>query len=239
MKKIIRIIREQIKLQRKSYLQLKELEWAHVFHDSIRGKKHLESLPLNIGRWAGNYAFFYILHRALSDFKPEKILEFGLGESTKFVSTFIENYFDNCEHLIIEHNDNWKTLFLEKFNLSNKSIIKILKLSQKDFNNFKYNSYSSIENHITKSFDLYIVDGPLRSQRYSRFDIVTLAQKFASDNEFIIIFDDYERHSEKETAQVLIEVLKKKNIKVKVKEFIGNKSVLVIATSSYEYITTI
>jgi len=238
-KKIIRIIREQIKLQRKSYLQLKELEWAHIFHDSIRGKKALEALPLNIGRWAGNYAFFYVLHRILSDYKPEKILEFGLGESSKFVSTFIDNYSKHCEHVIIEHNEEWKTLFSEKFGLSNNSSIKILPLVEQQFKTFTYNSYSNIQNSITATFDLYIIDGPIRSQRYSRFDIVTLAQNFSTDNQFIILFDDFERDSEKETANELLSVLKQKNIPIHIKEFIGNKSVFVIATSKYKYVTSV
>lgn len=239
MNKFIRIIREQIKLQRKSYLQLKELEWAHIFHDSIRGKNSLEELPLNIGRWAGNYAFFYVLHRILTDFQPKNILEFGLGESTKFISKFIENYAQNTEHVIIEHNEEWKTLFLERFRLSKKSNIKILNLVEETFKTFKYNSYSGIQNDIDSKYDLYVVDGPIRSLRYSRFDIVTLAQKFNLDDQFIILFDDYERDSEKETAQELLKVLKTKNISVKTKEFIGNKSILVIATESYKYITSV
>ncbi|MFS4483042.1 hypothetical protein ACKGJY_08485 [Hyunsoonleella sp. 2307UL5-6] len=239
MKKIIRVIREQIKLQRLSYLQLKELEWAHIFHDSIRGKEPLQNLPLNIGRWAGNYAFFYVLNRILSDFKPKNILEFGLGESTKFTSTFINAYLDECHHLVIEHNKEWKTLFTEKFALSRKSEIKILDLVEKQHKGFNYKSYGTIENQITKTFDLYIVDGPLGSPRYSRFDIVSLAQKFSSHDQFIILFDDYERHSEKETAQELLDLLEKNNIPVKTKEFIGNKSVLVIATSNYKYITSV
>ena len=28
--------------------QTKELEWAHIYHDSIRGKEWLEKLPLNV-----------------------------------------------------------------------------------------------------------------------------------------------------------------------------------------------
>ncbi|SEQ09290.1 hypothetical protein SAMN05421824_1145 [Hyunsoonleella jejuensis] len=239
MKRIIKIIREQIKLQRKSYLQLKELEWAHVFHDSIRGKKPLENLPLNIGRWAGNYAFFYVLHRILSDYKPENILEFGLGESSKFVSTYIDNYSKICEHIIIEHNDEWQTLFLEKFSLSDKSKIKILNLTKQSYKTFEYNSYNNIQDHITKTFDLYIVDGPIKSLRYSRFDIVTLAQNFRSDDQFIILFDDFERDSEKETANELLYVLKQNNISIETREFIGNKSVFVIATSNYKYITSV
>ena len=46
-----------------NFLHTKEIEWAHIYHDSIRGKKPIEELGLNIGRWAGNYSFFYVLNR--------------------------------------------------------------------------------------------------------------------------------------------------------------------------------
>ena len=51
---------QQIALQKQNLLLTQELEWAHVFHDSIKGKPWLENLSLNIGRWAGSYSFFYI-----------------------------------------------------------------------------------------------------------------------------------------------------------------------------------
>ena len=81
-----------------------EIEWAHVYHDSIRDKPYLQNLSLNIGRWAGNYAFFYLLNRILFETKPKRILELGLGESSKLISVYIENILVNSEHLIFEHN---------------------------------------------------------------------------------------------------------------------------------------
>jgi hypothetical protein len=41
-----------------NFLHTKEIEWAHIYHDSIRGKKAIEELELNIVKWAGNYCFF-------------------------------------------------------------------------------------------------------------------------------------------------------------------------------------
>jgi len=82
-KKIKELIKENRANNNKIYLQTKELEWANIFHDSIRGKKHIDDLGLNIGRWAGSYPFFYVLNRILSDYCPSSILEFGLAESSK------------------------------------------------------------------------------------------------------------------------------------------------------------
>jgi len=97
---------------REIILQNKEIIWSQIFHDSIRNKTSLKNLPLNIGRWAGNYSLFYVLFRILNDFKPKKILELGLGESSKFISVFIQNYLNDSIHLIIEQDESWKNNFV-------------------------------------------------------------------------------------------------------------------------------
>jgi hypothetical protein len=238
-KKIKKIINETIKLQKLSFLQLKELEWAHIYHDSIRGIKPLEDLPLNIGRWAGNYTFFYIVNRILTDYKPQSILEFGLGESTKFISTFLEHYLLESNHIIVEHDKNWKKIFLNQFKLSNRSEIKLFDKVEKNINGFKSNCYDNIESSIQKKHDLYIIDGPFGSEHYSRYDIVNIAKGFSKKDEFIIIMDDYNRKGEAETTKDLLEFFKKSNIKIYKKVYIGNKSICVIATDRYRYATSL
>jgi hypothetical protein len=86
---------------------------------------------------------------------------------------------------------------------------------------------------------LYIIDGPIGTSNYSRFDIVNLAAKFSKDSEFIILLDDYERNGEKETGEELLHTLNRLGINFTFKEFQGNKSVLVIATEKYKYITSV
>lgn len=39
-------------------LQTREIEWANIYHDSIRGKKPIEELALYVGRWGGELFFF-------------------------------------------------------------------------------------------------------------------------------------------------------------------------------------
>ena len=69
---------KQKKIQTDIKKQTLELVWAHRYHDSIRGSEFLEKLPLNIGRWAGNYTFFYVLSRTLMEYKPLKLIEWVL-----------------------------------------------------------------------------------------------------------------------------------------------------------------
>jgi len=238
-KRIKEVIKQNKERQKKIIAQNEELLWANVFHDSIRGKKAIEDLPLNIGRWAGNYSFFYVLNRILNDYQPKRILEFGLGESSKFVSVYLDNYLINSEHLIIEQDDNWRITFENKFILSLRSLIKVLPLIKKKYKECDFNGYENIENTITSAFDLYLIDGPFGSSNYSRFDIFTLVQKLSNKDEFIILIDDYDRHGEKQTVNELLKMFKNKEMNVFTATYTGMKDVIVIGTEKYKYITSL
>ncbi|WP_298541255.1 hypothetical protein [uncultured Aquimarina sp.] len=219
--------------------QTKELEWAHIYHDSIRDKGWINSLSLNIGRWAGNYPFFYILNRILNDYKPKEILELGLGESSKFISTYLDNYLMESTHTIIEQDNNWKNNFNDRFTLSTRSSVHILPLQKKNINGFKFNGYEKIEEFITKKYDLYLVDGPLGSSYYSRYDIVNIVKKMNKNDEFILILDDVNRDGEKQTFNELKKLFKEKEIDIHIGQYGGMKSVAVIGTKKYRFVESL
>lgn len=219
--------------------QAKEVEWAAIYHDSIRGKKWLEELPINVGRWAGNYSFFYVLNRILNDYKPKKILELGLGESSKVISAYIDNYLTETSHLIIEQDENWATSFKEKFTLSKNSTIEVLPLKQCIINNFNVNSYNNFAKKITDTFDLYVVDGPFGSDRFSRYDIISLVKKFKPSHEFIILFDDTNRKGEFETCEEIKSILEQNKINFFAGYYEGIKGSTIIASEKYKYATSL
>jgi hypothetical protein len=237
-KEIKSLIQESKRNQRQILQQGQELEWAHVYHDSIRGKQWLQDLPLNIGRWAGNYSFFYVLNRILNDYKPKAILELGLGESTKFISTYLDHYLVDTKHLVIEQDENWKNIFMERFSLSPRTEIVICPLEKLVVKGFETNSYQNFSSEVNKNFDLYLVDGPFGSSRYSRYDIMSIADGFKPQDQFVIIMDDYNRQGEKDTVADLFALFKQKNITLFHNIYSGNKSVFVIATEKYKYATS-
>lgn len=226
-------------LNRRQFKYSQELLWANTYYDSIRGKKWLEDMPLNIGRWAGNYALFYILNRVLSDYKPKNIIEFGLGESSKFISGFLENSLSDSEHKIIEHSDEWKNSFLSRNELSNRSRVEVLPIFQRKVNSVMVKSYKNIEKLINNKYDLYLIDGPFASKRYSRYDICILSENFKKNDEFIIIMDDYNRKGEQETFSQLQNILTSKKIKFKVGKYSGVQDVAVLATEKYKFATSL
>lgn len=216
-----------------------ETIWADTFHDAIKGNKAIVDLPLNIGRYAGNYAFFYVLFRILSDKKPKKIIEFGLGESSKVISTFIKNDLQETKHIIVEHDKNWQINFEKSFNFSEESNIVICPLIKKEVKGFQVNAYQNIENEITEKYNLYIVDGPFGSERYSRYDIVGLLQHLQKDDDFMIILDDYHRGGEKDTLADIESLLQKNGISFEIGFYRGEKTLAVIASKHNKYFTTL
>ena len=207
---IQRVFTKMVKLSRRNWLQSKELEWAHVYHDSIRGTPWLESLQLNVGRWAGSYALFYILNRVLKEHRPGSIVEFGLGESTKFISAFLDHELPETTHLAIEQSDQWRTAFCDRSQLNDRVTIDICELMQKEVQGHASNCYQGIEKFADRKFDFYIVDGPFGSDRFSRFDMVRIAENLTKEDQFIFLIDDYERKGEAESAEHLIKQLEKK-----------------------------
>lgn len=224
--------------QEKINAQVAELEWAHIFHDTIKSKEWLKNVAISPGRWAGNYSFFYLLVRILADYKPETILEFGLGESTKIVSSFLENELDSTSHMVIEQEAEWIKSFSERFLLTEKTSIACLSMRSRTIKGFETNVYEGLENAVNDKFDLYIIDGPFGAARYSRYQICDLAQKFENDDEFMILIDDYNRQGEKDTANDLMEILKNKKITFWTGYYSGNKGQILIATSKYRYATS-
>lgn len=239
-KKIKKVVQENRRFHRKQINLLQELDWANVFHDSMRGVAWFESTPLNIGRWAGNYAFFYVLNRILKDCEPKNILELGLGESSKFISKYLDNTLAESHHTIIEQNKEWENLFSTKFSLNGRSKVHLCPTAHTIVKGHKVTAYQGIENVVKdKAYDLYIIDGPTGSKRYSRYDVITITAGLKKNDEFIIIMDDTNRKGELETYHELVQSLKEKSIDVYTKRFQGNKELRLIVTAQYKFLTTV
>lgn len=232
-------LKNSAQYQTESLALSRELEWAHIYHDSIRDKEFLQNLGLNVGRWAGNYSFFYILNRILYDFQPKRILELGLGESSKFISTVLTHSLLDSHQTIIEQDQNWIGGFADRFTLSDRSNILFCPLIEVELKGFPSYAYQGFEEKVSHEFDLFIVDGPFGSDRYSRFDIVSLVEKFDKEKEFILVIDDSHRIGEQDTINEISAILKSKGITFHKADYSGNKQNTVIASEQYKYATSL
>lgn len=198
----------------------------------------MNDLSLNIGRWAGGYPFFYILNRILADFKPKNILEFGLGESTKLISAYLDNNLSDATLLTIEQNSDWLDFFRKRFTLCERVEVIHCALTQKDRHGFEVNSYTNLTSKITHDFDLYVIDGPFGSPRFSRYDIVDVLEDNTPEDNFIILFDDCNRTGEQDTLKAIQGLFGKKNIPISVGYYKGLKTVAIITSKNLDYFTT-
>ena len=233
------LLKESVRFQAESLSLSREIEWAHIYHDSIRGKDYIQNLGLNVGRWAGNYSFFYILNRILSDYRPKRILDLGLGESSKFISTYLAHSLFESHHTVVEQDLNWISAFSEKFNLCERSKIIHCPIIETQIKGFPTLSYQNFEENVSGEYDLFIVDGPFGSDRYSRIDILSLVQKFEKAKEFIIIVDDSHRPGEQDTVEEICNCLKNKGISYHRADYSGSKQNTVIASEAYRYSTSL
>lgn len=236
-KTIKSIINDYYKNEVENKRLLLEIEWAHRYHDSIRGNEEIKGLGLNIGRWAGNYSFFFVLHQILINYSPKKIIEFGSGESTKFISSYNKSVDNLHTHIAIEHDKDWIENLKNKMKYHNYDIIHN-PLTEKEKNGHKYNGYQNIDD-IPTDGDLYIVDGPFGTEHFSRYDIVYIINKMKPNQQFILIFDDYNRKGEQETGQEVFNLLKEKKIIHYHHVYKGKKDQLIIGTERYKHIVTL
>jgi hypothetical protein len=179
---MIKILKRFFKNQESLLLSVQEQIWGQKFHDSIRGFKELRELSLFVGNWAGNYTFFYLLSRILQEYKFERIAELGLGESTKFISTFIESdpRSKHTRHDIFEQNKDFASHFASNFQLSNRSSLNVLNTIETDVFGYKNQLFDFSKTEL-QDYELYVVDGPVGSTRFSRFDLVKFFLIFLSN----------------------------------------------------------
>lgn len=212
-----------------------ELVWAQVYHDTIRGQENLMKMSVSPGRWSGGYSFLYVLVRILMDYKPSRILEMGLGESTKLISTFYFNQEINLKHHVMEHDITWLNFFKEKNKTSPGTEFLLCPLGLREMGRASYHSYGDFTSRILPKYDFYVVDGPFGSDHFSRYDIVTATDSLEKGDEFIILLDDYNRPGEVETGQALIKQFRDREITIHTNIYQGSKYQLVIATEKYKW----
>ncbi len=238
-KKIKSLLQENRDLHRKNSARLRELEWANAYHDSIRGEDWINKESLNIGRWASGYGFFFILLRILKDARPKRVLELGLGESSKFISKFAENHDYISKHLIIEHDQSWKDKFLETFILSKYSEVKVCPLVDSNVQGFQNMVYKNFEDVTEGEFDLFLIDGPFGSANFSRYEIISKIEQFNHDTDFIILFDDVHRKGEQETLNKIELIMKEKGLIFHKRILWGNNSTALIVSEKYKFLITV
>lgn len=218
-----------------------EILSAIKFNSTIIESEWLMHKSFSPGESAVNYAFLYTLYRVLSSIKPDKILEFGLGQSSKMVHQYA--HFFNKQAITVEHDKDWVDFFMQSKEGNYPVNVKLLDLEIIEYKGEKALSYKNCKDTFQgQKFDLIIVDGPFgflpEYKKYSRPQIIELVQGNISDN-FIIIVDDYNREGEKNTVNEVFRYFEENNIEYAFHEYKSNKSHMLITTPKLKFLTSL
>ncbi|MBR1714927.1 MAG: hypothetical protein IJ717_08305 [Treponema sp.] len=82
-----------------------EAVWANVFHDSISGEGFIKDKQFFPGRWAVGYPALYVIFRVLQNFRPKRILELGLGQSTRIIGQYAQSFPDVRDIEVLQYRN--------------------------------------------------------------------------------------------------------------------------------------
>ena len=218
---------------------INEANWAHIFHDTISTSPWLQDKSFSPGRMSLGYNGLYVLYRILNEFKPQRILEIGLGQSTHMISQFVK--YANAEHIVVEANKDWIDFYKNAHSLPEGTQIKHLDYEIEPYKNEQVRVFKNFKESLSgKKFDFILVDAPFGADmiEYSRIDILQLIpDSLAKD--FVIFIDDTQRYGESHTSDSIVAKLAKNGISVCKGRYSGVASNDVICSENLRFLTTL
>lgn len=245
-----------------------ECMWANIFNSAIKGNEWFKDQAVEPAGGAANYTYLYYIFKALNDIHPQRVLEFGLGQSTRLVSQYAA-FYKEAHALIVEQSCEWYEIFRHKIDESNTEMVfletatremtedekeHVLKVCAENrhfvfseglpkvFPAFSY--YVDIAKNqrlLSEKYDLVLIDAPapLNWQQESFGRRDILSLTGNLSEEFVILIHDTDRYAQLVLASDLIDTLEKeRQIKLSYYTKMGFKSTTVIASPRYAYIVT-
>ena len=216
-----------------------EVIFAEIFNNMIQSSTWLKDTAFMPGRWAVGYQYLYAMYRILDEFKPQSILEMGLGQSTKLISQYAGCKSD-VSHYVVENSKEWIDFYSNSNVLPVQTKIKYLPIKMETFADTEVRVYEGFEECFKNmTFDCISIDAPLGGdmKKYARIDILSIIPKCLA-KQFVIVVDDYNREQEKNMVKLLEEKLHKSNIQYKKGIYSGSKDVLIITSIDNAYLCT-
>ena len=202
-----------------------EAVWAQIFNNTISESLWLKDKTFSPGRWAVGYPYLYVMYRVLNETRPKRILELGLGQSTRMIAQYAAA-FQDVEHIVVEHDPEWVEFFCNDFPIPKNTKVVMLEremVPYKDaesvrvFKGFK-------ETFQGQQFDFISVDAPFGGdmKQYSRIDVLNLIPDGLREK-FVIMMDDCNRIGEINTVQEIERFLAQSQIKYQMGRYSGDK----------------
>ncbi len=169
-----------------------------------------------------------------------KILELGLGQSTKIIGQYAKTN-ENVTHYVIEHDENWIHFFENRFPLSDKTQVTHCDWTYSDFGGHNHiREYDGFYDKFhDKKFNFIFIDAPLGNDMpdYARIDVLRILPDCLEDS-FVIVMDDCNRSGELNTFVSMCELLKKEEIPYVLGLYSGEKDVRMICSKDLAFLAS-
>ena len=216
-----------------------ESVWAAVFHDTITASDWLKEKKFSPGRWALGYPALYILYRVLNDRKPTSILELGLGQSTRMIAQYAAAN-PQIRHVVVEADPLWIDCFSQDYSLPKNTVIKQMNYEMESWNGYDVRVYKGFQDSFAEEkFSFFVIDAPTGGdlEKYSRIDILKVMPNILN-NDFIILIDDFNRRTEKNTVELVEKCLEEHGIEYNRGTYSGEKDSILICAKHLQFLTS-
>lgn len=235
---ILEVVNSSKDISRESRNINKEILWAETFNNTVSGSDWLKDKSFSPGRWAVGYQYLYAVYRILNTVKPQKILELGLGQSTKLLSQYAKAN-KEVEHIVVEHDQEWIDFYKKENEVAeNTEILKIEREYRKYKNDDKVLAFKNFKEILQgQKFDFISIDAPLgaNAKIYARIDVLEILPE-CLEEDFVIVIDDYNRKGEKNTVNEIERILKKDNISYCKGIYYGEKECMIISSEKLKFV---
>lgn len=215
-----------------------EAVWGEIFNNTIFGSEWLINRQFSPGRWAVGYNYLYVLYRVLNEFRPQRILELGIGQTTRMIGQYAAKY-EGVSHKVVEHDSKWIDFFLNDFELSSNTEVVQMELIYNNVNNsvdiYAYKDFVPKMNG--EKFNLISIDAPFGSEPYSRIDVAKLLPGILG-NPWCIMMDDTERIGEKNTIGLMRNILEENHIDYAIGQYSGQKQCVLMCSQENSFLTS-
>ena len=217
-----------------------EAVWAQIFNNTISESLWLKDKTFSPGRWAVGYPYLYVMYRVLNETRPKRILELGLGQSTRMIAQYA-TAFEDVEHIVVENDKSWISFFSENLPLSQRTQVLELDLEMRSYNGIQnIRAYKDFAQTLTNhKFDFILIDGPVGGDMHNlaRMDILDIVPD-CLDNSFIIMIDDCNRMPENNMSLELEKCIAEADIRYKRSRVSGEKELILLVSLDMGFITS-
>lgn len=235
---ILEVVNSSKDISRESRNINKEILWAETFNNTVSGSDWLKDKSFSPGRWAVGYQYLYAVYRILNTVKPKKILELGLGQSTKLLSQYAKAN-KEVKHIVVEHDQEWIDFYKKENEVAeNTEILKIEREYRKYKSDDKVLAFKNFKEILQgQKFDFISIDAPLgaNAKIYARIDVLEILPE-CLEEDFVIVIDDYNRKCEKNTVNEIERILKKHNISYCKGIYYGEKECMIISSEKLKFV---